>query len=203
VSSDERKHFESLLNNISPSGDIFKTSEAISAGIKPRTLNRMKYLGLITQITRGIYCRVDNISSHLDIAVISKRYPNAVICLTSALSFHEITTQIPHAVDMAIFKGSAKPRIKFPPVSVHWFSEEIYSAGVEEHQINGTIVKIYSIEKTIADCFKYRDEIGMDILLEALKMCRQKGKAEPDKMLLYADLCRISEIIQPYLESIF
>ena len=128
---------------------------------------------------------------------------SSVICLISALSFHEMTTQSPHAVNVAVPRNSRLPSLEYPPVQGHRFSEEAFESGIDEHQIDGVRVKIYNPEKTIVDCFKFRNKIGMDVVLEALKIFRANGNFDIRKMLKYAKICRVEKAIKPYLEAMF
>lgn len=118
-----------------------------------------------------------------------------MICLISALAFHELTTQVPHAVDIALNKGDEPPRLD-------WFSGPAYSEGVDTHVIDGTPVRIYSPEKTIADCFKLRRRVGLDVALEALKAYRRRPGFDPARLLHYARICRVESVIKPYLEAL-
>jgi predicted transcriptional regulator of viral defense system len=184
-------------------GGILRTSEAIKEGIHPRTLYCLRDSNIIDQLSRGVFRLVEMPSiTEPDLAIIALRIPTAVICLVSALAFHELTTQIPHTVSIALKKGAETPRIDFPPVTVHRFSKAAYEAGVEERYINGIKFKIYSPGKTVADCFKARNKIGMDIVLEALKTYRTKDYFDPDELIEYAQICRVSNVIKPYLEAI-
>src|SRR3990172_4901536 len=146
---------------------VLKTQQAIHLGISPRTLYLMRDSGVITRESRGLYRLTDTeISAHHDLVQVAVRVPKAVICLISALSFHELTTQIPHQVYVALPIDAEKPRLEYPPLRLYWLSEKTYSAGIERHDLEGEKVKIYSVEKTIADCFKYRNKIGLDVALE-------------------------------------
>lgn len=129
--------------------------------------------------------------------------PQSVICLISALSFHEITTQIPHEVFIALKQGVKAPKIDCPPLSVHLFSATSFEAGITIYEIDGVAVRIYSPEKTLADCFKFRNKLGMDVVLEALKMYRNRQtKMNIADLMKYARTCRVEKVMQPYLESI-
>jgi predicted transcriptional regulator of viral defense system len=139
--------------------------------------------------------------SNPDLITVATRVPASVICLISALSFHEITTQIPHEVNVAIPRDSKPSHIDYPPVLFHKYSPESFQAGIEVHQIDGVIVKVYSPEKTVADCFKFRNKIGMDVVLEALKLYKSRMKFNHQKILEYARICRVDKIIFPYLEA--
>jgi predicted transcriptional regulator of viral defense system len=183
-------------------GGMIRTSGAIQAGIHPRTLYQLRDIGDLDQISRGIY-RLSEIEvvSNPDLVIVATRIPISVICLVSALSFHEITTQIPHEISVAIPKDSKPSVIDYPPIQFYKFSKKSFQAGVEEHQIDGVTIKIYSPEKTLADCFKFRNKIGMDIVLEALKLYRIRMKFDHKKILEYAKICRVDKIVLPYLEA--
>ena len=140
---------------------MIRTADAIQNGIHPRTLYQLRDNGTVERISRGVYRLAELAAiSNPDLVTVASRVPNAVICLISALSFHDLTTQIPHVVSIAIQRDSRSPRIDFPPISVHQFSSESYAAGIENHEIDGVPVKIYNPEKTIVDCFKFRNKIG-------------------------------------------
>lgn len=177
-------------------------SEAIERGITRYTLYSLRDKGIIEQISRGVYRLADLPPiSNPDLVTVSLRFPNAVICLISALAFHEITTQIAHDVFVAVPRASRRPKLDYPPLLVHRFSEQAYRSGIEEHQIDGVNVKIYNPEKTLVDCFKFRNKIGMDITLEALKLYRTRMKFNHKKLLEYAKICRVDKVMLPYLEA--
>jgi len=179
-----------------------RMSEAIEQGITRYMLYSLRDKGVIEQISRGIYRLVDLPPvSNPDLVTVALRYPNAVVCLISALSFHEITTQIPHEVSIAIPRNSHPPSLEYPPLLVHRFTDQAYQTGIEEHQIDGTTVKVYSPEKTLADCFKFRNKIGMDVVLEALKLYRSRRRFDHKKILEYAKVCRVDKVVRPYLEA--
>lgn len=182
---------------------IIRTAEAIRVGIHPRTLYFMRDSGIIEQLSRGVF-RLANMPSisNPDLATVLLRIPRSVVCLVSALAFHELTTRIPHTVSIALEKGAETPRIDYPPITVHRFSKAAFESGIETPSIDGIRVRIYCPEKTMADCFKARNKIGMDIVLEALKLYRSKKYFNPDKLLEYARICRVEKIIKPYLEAI-
>ena len=183
-------------------GGIIRTAEAIKAGIHPRILYKLRDIGELKQLSRGVY-RLAELKelSNPDLLVIATRIPNAVICLTSALSFHELTTQIPHEISIAILPNAPNPSINYPPIRIHKFSSVTYNMGINEYQIDNVSIKIYNPEKTIVDCFKFRNKIGMDIVLEALKLYKTRMKFDHKKILEYAQKCRIDKIIIPYLEA--
>ena len=152
---------------------------------------------------RGIYrlAKLPPISNP-DLVTVAIRSPHAVICLISALAHHDITTQIPHHVSLAIPKDSRPPSIDYPPVQVHKFSGEAYTSGIEEHLLDGVRVKVYSPEKTIVDCFKFRNKIGMDVAVEALKLYKTRMKFNLSELLHHAKICRMERVMRPYLEAL-
>lgn len=182
-------------------GGTLRTSDILRLGIHPRTLYELRDSGQVTQITRGVYRLADEpLTENIELTAAAMRVPDGVICLISALSFHHITNEVPHEVYLAIPKGRQKPKLDYPPLRVFRFSPDAYAAGIEEHAIDGTKVKIYSMEKTVADCFKFRNRIGLDVALEALRLCiRNNGSRK--KILEFARVCRVERVIRPYLEA--
>ena len=181
---------------------IIRVRDVISQGIHPEYLRRLCEKGLLVKMGRGIYIPADSeMSPNIGLAQVAKRIPHGVICLLSALQFHDIGTQSPFEVWIAVDRKSAKPQIDYPPVRVARFSGQALSGGVEEHLIEGVSVKVYNKAKTIADCFKYRNKIGIDIALEALKDCRQRKLCTNDQLWEYAKICRVSNVMKPYLEA--
>lgn len=183
-------------------GGQLRMSEALRRGITRYTLYAMRDRGVIEQVSRGIYRLVNLPSfSNPDLVTVSLRFPYAVICLVSALAFHEITTQIPHHIHIAVPRHSRRPCPDYPPVRAHRFSTVSYQSGIDIHHIDGIPVKIYSPEKTLADCFKFRGTLGMDLVLEALKLYRTRREFRPNKLIEYASVCRVEKVMRPYLEA--
>jgi predicted transcriptional regulator of viral defense system len=183
-------------------GGQLRMSEAIAHGITRYMLYTLRDKRIIEQVSRGVY-RLKELPpiSNPDLVTVSLRYPNAVICLISALSYHNITTEIPHSVFIAVSRNSRIPSIDYPPIQVHRYSNEAYNVGIERHVIDGASVKIYTPEKTLADCFKFRNKIGMDVVLEALKLYKSRKKFDLEKLLMYSEVCRVKKIMMPYLEA--
>jgi predicted transcriptional regulator of viral defense system len=177
-------------------------AEALSAGISRRTLYLLRDNGVIEQVSRGVY-RLSGLPSlsQPDKTVVALRVPHAVVCLTSALSFHEITTQIPSAVDIAVLTGTTIPRISYPPIRIYRLREPSFGAGITEHLIDGVTIKIYDVEKTLCDCFKFRGQLGMDVVLEALRLYHERKPLKITNLMKYARACRVEKIIHPYLEA--
>lgn len=184
-------------------GGMLRTGEALEKGIHPRTLYEMRDSGELERMGRGLYRLADLPPlSDPDLVTVARKIPKGVVCLISALHFHDITTQIPHAVSIAVERGTEPSRLDHPPIQLHWFSGKAFAAGVEAHQIDSTPIRVYSVEKTLADCFKYRNKIGMDTVLEALTLYRDQHKPKPRKLLEYAKVCRVENTMRPYLEAI-
>jgi predicted transcriptional regulator of viral defense system len=183
-------------------GGTLRTKEALALGIHPRTLYALRDAGDLERLSRGLY-RLAELPplAEPDLVIVAERAPDAVICLISALAFHGLTTQIPHVVDLAVARGSAAPEITFPPIRVFWFSGPAWREGVETHLSDGTQLHIYSPEKTIADSFKYRRKLGLDIVLEGLATYTARPNADVDALLRYAKVCRVGNVMRPYLEA--
>lgn len=183
-------------------GGQLRMSEALSQGITRYMLYTLRDKGIIEQVSRGVY-RLAELPpiANPDLVTVSLRFPNAVICLVSALAYHGLTTQIPHEISVAVSRDSRVPSLDFPPVRAHKFSEAAFKAGIEEHQIDGVTVRIYSPEKTLADCFKFRNRLGMDVVLEALKLYKARKKFNLSEVLKYAKSCRVDKVMNPYLEA--
>ncbi len=184
-------------------GGTLRTRDAIRAGIHPRTLYAMKEAGILERLARGLYRLVDlpQLGSP-DLISVTLRVRNSVICLISALAFHGITTQIPHAIYLALRQGGRPPKLDHPPIRIFWFEGPAFSEGIETHDIDGVPVRIYNLEKTLADCFKHRNKIGIDVAVEALKLYRKHKPLRADELVRYAKICRVEKIMRPYLEAI-
>lgn len=183
-------------------GGQLRMSEAVQHGISRYSLYKMRDNGILEQISRGIYRLVDLPPiSNPDLVTVSLRFPKAVICLISALSYHGMTTQIPQEVSVAVPREARMPSLDYPPVHAYKFSAEAFESGIKKHQIDGVTVLIYGVEKTLADCFKYRNKLGMDVVLEALKLYRSQKKININKLLKYSRVCRVEKIMKPYLEA--
>lgn len=165
-------------------------------------LIRLCRRGFLERVGRGLYrlAQMDVTENH-SLAEVSKRVPHGVVCLLSALRFHGLTTQAPFKVWLAIDRKARLPRVRDLPLHIVRFSEEALSSGIEEHQIEGVQVKVYSPAKTVTDCFKYRNKIGLDVALEALRDCRQQRKCTVDDLWHYAKICRVANVMKPYLEA--
>ena len=182
---------------------ILRTSEALELGVHPRTLYKMRDSGLLERLARGLYRLADLAPlSNPDLVTVALKVPDGVICLVSALAFHELTTEIPHAVDVALQKGSPSPRLEHPPLRVFWFSGPAWREGVGTYQVDKIPVRITTPAKTVADMFKFRRQLGLDIALEALRAYRERDDFDVSELLHYACVCRVRTVMKPYLEVI-
>ncbi len=195
--------FERATNVFRKHGGILRTNQILREGIHPNTLYTMRDSGSLVTVSRGVYRLSENSPlSSPDLVTVSIRVPAGVICLISSLSFHELTTQIPHEVHVALPKGAEEPRIDHPPVRTYRFSAETFADGVETHKLDDIDVRIYNPEKTLADCFKFRNRIGLDTAIEALRLYRNLGDVKVNDLMRYSSICRVEKIIRPYLEAI-
>ena len=191
------------IQKVKELGGTFRSSELLQQGVSPRTLYSLRDCGVLEQLSRGTYRLVEQGTlSNPDLVTVALRVPQGIICLISALSFHGLTTQIPHAVSIAITQTMRNPSISYPPLNIYRFDEPSYRAGIEKHLIDGVSVSIYCSEKTLADCFKFRNKIGKDIVLEALKRYREQHPLNVAELMRYATICRVANIMRPYLESL-
>jgi predicted transcriptional regulator of viral defense system len=172
-----KDRFERAIAIFQENNSMMRTRDAITAGIHSDTLYSMRQRGIIEQVSRGLYRLTDGaIPDNPDIVTVSMKIPGGVICLISALSFYELTLQIPHEVYVALLKGAEQPRLEYPPVRIFRFTGDAFSQGIEIKQIDNIPVKIYSMEKTIADTFKFRNRIGLDTATEALRAYMERKK---------------------------
>lgn len=180
---------------------VLRARDLASYDIPREYLVRLVQQGLLVRQSRGVYTLAGQpISPHHTLAQVAARVPDGVICLLSALSYHGLTTQQPFQVWLALPERSRRPKLDYPPLRVCLFSPSAFMAGVETHNIEGRQVKIYSPAKTVADCFKYRNKIGLDVALEALQDAWRKRRVSMQELEKYAEICRVSRVMRPYLE---
>lgn len=182
---------------------LLRTSQARRLGIHPRDLYGMRNARIIEPVGRGLH-RLAGMPPPVnpDLFSVATNIPQGIVCLISALSYHGITTQVPHDVYVALKKGAEKPRLDYPPTRFVWVSEPAFSDGEELHRVDGVPLRIYSPEKTVADCFKFRNHIGLDVAIEALRFWREKRRSRTAVLLKHARLCRVERVMKPYLEAI-
>jgi predicted transcriptional regulator of viral defense system len=182
---------------------MLPTRKALDLGIHPRTLYRMRDEGILESLGRGLYRLSEMpVLEHPDLVTLALRVPAGVVCLISALSFHELTTEIPHEVYIALPRGAERPRVTYPPARIFWFGGPAHSAGLETHRLDGVPVRIYSAEKTLADIFKFRNRVGIDTAVEALRLYSERRRPKVDDIVRFARICRVERVMRPYLEAI-
>jgi predicted transcriptional regulator of viral defense system len=184
-------------------GGTLRTRDALALGIHPRTLYALRDAGLLEPLGRGLY-RLAELPplANPDLVIVARKVPHGVICLISALAHHELTTQVPHLVSIAVERGTKRPKLDYPPLQVFWFSGAAWSEGIETHTIDETPVRLYGPAKSVADSWKFRRQIGLDVALEALRTYRHSPRFDTQELLHFARICRVERVILPYLEAI-
>lgn len=195
-------HTERLLQVAQQKG-LLRPSDLTELGIPRVYLTRLTAGGKLAKTGRGLYRLAEaSLSENESLAIVAARSPQAVFCLLTALQFHGLTTQLPRQVWIALPQGSHAPRMDYPPVKLIQYTGDAFAQGIETHRIDQVDIRVYSIAKTVADCFKHRNKIGLDVALEALKDARSQKKASADDLWRYAKICRVANVMRPYLEAI-
>lgn len=183
-------------------GGVLRTAQALRAGVHPRDLYALRDRGVLEEVSRGVYRLADlPFLAEPDLVIVALRVPKAVIALVSALHFHGLTTEIPHEVSVALPKGTSRPRLDWPPLRVYRFSGAMFTSAIETHEREGARLRVYGAAKTVADCFKFRNRLGVQIAVEALRTGIEERKFTPAEFLRAARVCRVARIVRPYLES--
>jgi len=191
-----------LLKLVRKRGTI-RTSDAASEGIPGVYVRRLAQQGRLQQISRGVYRSVDEAPGHHHaLVLVALKSPQAIISLLSALSFHGTTTQLPPEVWVTVAAKARSPKPEWPEVHITRASGKALTEGIEVHELEGVPVRIYSVAKTIADCFKFRSKVGLDVALEALREYRRGKQGTMDELERFARICRVSRIMRPYLEAL-
>jgi len=196
------KPLQKIMKDIGQHGMV-RPRDIQAIGLPREYLIRLHRQGKLNRSGRGIYTLQDaNVTERHSYAEVAKRMPEAVICLLSALAFHEITTQSPASVWIALGKGARSPALTSPSLKIVRLSGPSLTHGIENNQVEGVPVRVYSAAKTVADCFKFRNKIGLDVAIEALKDCLRQKKASVNEIYRYAKVCRVSNVIRPYMEAL-
>lgn len=183
-------------------GGLLRLTDALALGLNRYQFYKLRDEGVIKPVSRGLYRLADMPPArHPDLVAVASRFPKAVLCLVSALAWHDLTTQIPRAYDLAVERNARLPNQEYPPVRGYRFSGKRFTSGIEHHEVDGIDLRVYNREKTLADCFAYRNSVGMDVVLEAVKLYQQRHRPDYPKILEYARICRVDKIMQPYLEA--
>jgi predicted transcriptional regulator of viral defense system len=188
---------------------ILRTRDFEAMGYSRQQLKRLVDRGEIERLGRGLYSLPDaELTQHHSLAEVCKRVPQAIVCLSSALQFHNLTTQSPVEVRILLERTARTPTFEYPPLRVFRASREALTAGVEEHMIEGVSVRVTNIAKTVADCFKYRNKVGLDIAIEALRESLRRNPQTGqrpytrEELRHFARICRVERVMQPYLEAL-
>lgn len=182
---------------------ILRVKDLRAAHIHPEYLRRLCERGTLIRVGRGLYMPADaRPTANLSLAQAARRVPHGIVCLLSALRFHEIGTANPFEVWIALARDVRRPQVEYPPLRTMRFSGKALTEGVERHRIESVQVKVYNPAKTVADCFKYRNKIGLDVAIEALRDCLRSRKSTRDQLWQYAKICRVAEVIRPYLAAL-
>jgi predicted transcriptional regulator of viral defense system len=182
---------------------VLRPRDVEAAGISRTYLNKLYAEGVLDRPSRGLYVQAgDEPTEHRSLVEAAQRVPQGVVCLLSALQFHGLTTQAPFEIWMAIHEKARLPRIDSPPLRIVRFSGASLTFGAQSHRIEGIAVRIYSPAKSVADCFKYRHKVGLDVALESLRDCLRRRQATPDELWEAAKICRMTNVMRPYLEAL-
>jgi len=193
---------QNLIDYLQKNRGTARFSRILQAGFHPDSIVFLEKSGQVEKIGRGLYRLIAYISGpHPDLVTASLQTPRGVICLISALAYHEATNEIPAWVDIAIPRGTHANIIEYPPVKYYRFAPSSWKAGIEEHEIDGQGIRVYSLAKTIADCFKFRNRIGANVARDALKAAVNEKNVRPGEIMRYAKICRVDSIIKPILEA--
>ena len=195
-------HTQRVLDLASQKG-LLRASDLDVIDAPRVVLTRLTAAGILERVGRGLYRLPDAQTSEFEsLATVATKVPQAVFCLLTALQFHELTTQLPRQIWIAMPRGSHVPRIGYPPVKMVQMTGDVYMAGVEEHLRDGVKLRVYGAAKTVVDCFKHRNKIGLDVALEALKDAWRMRKASADDLWRYAQACRVANVMRPYMEAV-
>lgn len=182
---------------------ILRPQDLAAYGLSPIALYSLYQQGKVTRTGRGLYMLSDaELTENHSLAEACKRVPHGVICLLSALRFHNIGTQNPFEVWLAVDRKARRPQVDYPPLRIVRFSGAALTEGSEEQQVEGVTVRVYVIAKTVADCFKYRHKFGLDVALEALRESLSTRRCTHQELWYYAKICRVHHVMQPYLEAL-
>jgi predicted transcriptional regulator of viral defense system len=197
------RNLNTALKVFREKGGTLRTRELIARGVHTDALYALRDSGRVVELGRGLYRVADaGEAEHPDLAVVAARAPNAAVCLISALSFHGITTQIPSSVQLAVPRNSYHGIKLSIPVTVYRFDAKTFEEGLETHSMGGLPVRIYSAARSVVDCFKFRNKLGLDVALEALRLARRRKRVQNRELLRYARLLRVENPMSPYLQAI-
>ena len=193
---------QSILNLAAQRG-LIRPRDLNERGLPSVALTRLVRQGLLTRVGRGLYAIPGrSVSEHGSLAEIAHKHPQAIVCLLSALRFHDLTTQSPFEIWLAIPNKARAPKMDYPPLRIVRFSGSLLSDGIEEHRVDGVRVRVTSVARTVVDCFKFRNKIGLDVAMESLQEAWRAKRVSMDELWRYATLCRVTNVMRPYMESL-
>lgn len=198
-----RLSYSNKVLNLARKAGVIRSRDLDAIGIPRQYLRILVQRGEIRRVGYGLYAAIDaEVTAEHTVAEASKKVPKGVVCLLSALRLHGLTTQVPFEVWMAIGRKAWRPKVEYPPLRIVRFSGKALTTRIQQRKIEGVPVQVYDPAKTVADCFKYRSKIGLDVAMEALRDCWRKRLATMDDLWDAAYICRVSKVIRPYLESL-
>tara|TARA_R110002073_G_scaffold169006_1_gene325871 strand:- start:1424 stop:2023 length:600 start_codon:yes stop_codon:yes gene_type:complete len=193
---------EKILNLANTQG-LIHSRDVTKRGMPRSVLARLIKKGQLTRLGRGLYAVNDReTSANINMAEVALMYPKGIICLLSALRIHELTTQSPFEVWLAIPNKNQPPKIDYPPLRIVRFSGKALTEGIEERQIDGTTVRVTCLARTVVDCFKFRNKIGIDVAIEALQEAIRSKRTTMDDLWYFAKMYRMAKVMRPYMESL-
>ena len=194
----EMSRVESLLRD-----GPMRSKDLESYGIARMAVKRLVERGVIERLGRGLYgLKNAEYDENQQLLEVCQRVPKGVICLLSALQYHNLTTEMPYEIWLGLEEGSWQPKLDYPPIRVFRYSPSSYEAGIEEVTVSGGVIQVYCPAKTVADCFKFRSKLGIEVAVAALKECWDKKMATVGELTKYAKICRVYNVMRPYLESV-
>ena len=197
-----KSNYQSILSLARTHG-IIRPRDLVAQGLPRVALTRLVRQGLLDRVARGLYASPDrSVSEHGTLAEVARKHPQAIVCLLTALRVHDLTTQSPFEVWLAIPNKARAPKLEYPPLRIVRFSAATLTDGIEDHQIDGVTVRVTNVARTVADCFKFRNKIGLDVAMEALREAWRAKRVSMDELWRYATLCRVANVMRPYMESL-
>lgn len=198
-----KTNWQSRIIELATKNGIVRPRDIERHGVPREYLLRLTKQGILERVGRGLYALPGSLQSESrQVAEIAKRVPQGVVCLLSALQYHNLTTQLPHETWLALASPGWRPKLDYPPVRIVWMTKIPFEFGIEEHLIDRVPVRVYGVAKTIADCFKFRNKIGIEVAIEALREVRQNRTVSMDSLWEAAKVCRVTRIMRPYMEAV-
>ena len=197
------KNSQQIIVDLAARRGLIRPRDIHALGLPSVALTRLVRQGLLVRVGRGLYAHPErSVSEHGTLAEVACKHPQAIVCLLSALQVHGLTTQSPFEVWLAIPNKARAPKMDYPPLRIVRFSGAALTQGIEEHQIDGVAVRVTNVARTVADCFKFRNKIGLDVAMEALQQAWRDKRVSMDELWRHATLCRVANVMRPYMGSL-